>query len=552
MVLIGTNGFGIADYPKVENRAIADYRQLEYFRTVLATGKPAIGKPRLGRFTKEPGVGVAVPVKDAQGKIKAVMVGYIGLTDRSVFDQTYARLGKTGEYVLLSVRDRLVITDPTSRDSLRELEPAGKDPVMDRFMSGFEGAAVLDKFHHVKSLVAAKAILDGTWLVVGVLPTEEAFAPIVRLKTEISLAATLILIVIVCLMVWLIHYQLRPLTEATRTLTNMVSDGTPLHELPITSNDEVGQLFRAFNQLQKELRSSHQAVFEQKEFLRSVFENEPECVNVISTRGELLDMNPAGLTMFEVKNIEEARQYGLMNFIHPDFRENFAAFNRQVCEGATGVLEFLLIGKAGTPLWLETHATPLRNDEGQITGLIGITRDITESRALHQELKFQAQNDYLTGLSNRRRFMELAEQELVRTTRYRKQLSIFMVDIDYFKKVNDTYGHKTGDVVLQQLSETLRSTLREIDVIGRLGGEEFAVLLPETALSEAAEVAERLRERVAEQEIVLETGMPLHFTVSIGVACLQQKNSNIDMLLNLADEALYKAKEGGRNRVFVG
>jgi len=552
VVLIGADGFGIADYPKVENRSHADYRQFEYFREVLATGKPAIGKPRLGRFTKQPGVGIAIPVKDDKDEIKAVLVGIIGLTDRAVFDQTHARLGKTGEYVLLSARDRLVIIDPASQDGLRELAPVGKDPVMDRFMTGFEGATVMDQFHHVESLAAAKTILDGRWLVVGMLPTEEAFAPIVRLKTEISLAAILILIVILCLMVWLIHYQLRPLTEATRTLTRMVSDGTPLHELPVTSGDEVGQLLRAFNQLQKELQASHQAVFEQKEFLRSVYENEPECVNVISTSGALLDMNPAGLAMFEVKNIEEARRYGLLNFIHPDFRESFAAFNRRICAGETGVLEFLLIGKEGTPLWLETHATPLRDDMGQITGLIGITRDITESRALHQELKYQAQNDYLTGLSNRRRFMELAEQELVRTTRYRKQLSIFMVDIDYFKKVNDTYGHKTGDVVLQQLSETLRSTLREIDVIGRLGGEEFAVLLPETALSEATEVAERLRERVAEQEIVLETGMPLHFTVSIGVACLQQKNSNIDMLLNLADEALYKAKEGGRNRVFVG
>ena len=126
-----------------------------------------------------------------------------------------------------------------------------------------------------------------------------------------------------------------------------------------------------------------------------------------------------------------------------------------------------------------------------------------------------------------------------------------MVDIDHFKRVNDTHGHKTGDVVLQKMSALMQESLREIDVIGRLGGEEFAVLLPETALEEAREVAERLRARVAEEEFVLEEGMPLRVTISVGVATMKQKSLNIDMLLSVADEALYKAKHAGRNQVCV-
>jgi len=145
--------------------------------------------------------------------------------------------------------------------------------------------------------------------------------------------------------------------------------------------------------------------------------------------------------------------------------------------------------------------------------------------------------------------MELAELELARSLRYHKQLSLFMIDIDHFKKVNDTHGHKTGDIVLQKLSEIMQESLREVDIIGRLGGEEFAVLLPETGRVEASEVAERLRDRVAEEEIVLEGGMPLRVTISVGVTTMQQKSVNIDMLLSVADEALYLAKHGGRNQV---
>jgi len=126
-----------------------------------------------------------------------------------------------------------------------------------------------------------------------------------------------------------------------------------------------------------------------------------------------------------------------------------------------------------------------------------------------------------------------------------------MIDIDHFKGINDNHGHKAGDTVLQRLGDILRETLRTVDVIGRLGGEEFAVLLPEADLQSATEVAERLRERVENTHVVLEAGPPLQFTVSIGVTALQEKNTNLDILLTRADKALYQAKESGRNKVCI-
>jgi diguanylate cyclase (GGDEF)-like protein len=177
-------------------------------------------------------------------------------------------------------------------------------------------------------------------------------------------------------------------------------------------------------------------------------------------------------------------------------------------------------------------------------------RSAAQAEALQFELETQAHTDSLTGLANRRHFMDLAEMELSRSLRYGSPIAVMMIDVDHFKRINDTYGHSTGDVVLQQLADLFRSELRRIDTIGRLGGEEFAVLLPQSDSAHALEVAERLRQTIADTGVALEQGLPLHFTVSIGLAALPGPATNIDTLLSQADDALYQAKRAGRNRVF--
>ena len=174
-----------------------------------------------------------------------------------------------------------------------------------------------------------------------------------------------------------------------------------------------------------------------------------------------------------------------------------------------------------------------------------------ENRQVHDELERQAHFDYLTGLNNRRHFLSQAEIELARTVRYDRPLSIMMIDIDHFKQVNDTYGHKVGDLVLQRFAKVCRATLRNVDIIGRIGGEEFAVLLPEAGSEQARDAAERLRSALSSAQVKLDSGLPLHFTVSLGVVTLEEKDSNIDILLNQADQALYRAKNEGRNKVCV-
>jgi diguanylate cyclase (GGDEF)-like protein len=152
---------------------------------------------------------------------------------------------------------------------------------------------------------------------------------------------------------------------------------------------------------------------------------------------------------------------------------------------------------------------------------------------------------------NRRHFFSLAQNELNRAMRYNRELSIILFDIDHFKSVNDTFGHLVGDQVLETLSSYCKSNLRSFDIIGRYGGEEFIILLPETSLKRASQIAERLRKQALGIHITTPGGTP-GITISLGVAGIRGGDQiTLDELIGAADQALYKAKKAGRNQACV-
>ena len=171
-----------------------------------------------------------------------------------------------------------------------------------------------------------------------------------------------------------------------------------------------------------------------------------------------------------------------------------------------------------------------------------------ENAKLYEESKRQARVDLVTEIYNRRGLFELGERELDRSKRYGRPLAAMMLDIDHFKRVNDTYGHPIGDLVLKELAQRLKSNLRTIDILARYGGEEFVILLPETTLEGAVEVAERLREVVA-QDVFLKDSLSLEITISLGIAIALGKDATINSLIKHADSAMYESKGHGRNRV---
>jgi diguanylate cyclase (GGDEF)-like protein len=180
--------------------------------------------------------------------------------------------------------------------------------------------------------------------------------------------------------------------------------------------------------------------------------------------------------------------------------------------------------------------------------LARIIRELEESRKALAEL---AATDSLTKLKNRRLFYTQAAQNLISCRQDGKDMSLLLLDIDHFKKVNDTFGHPVGDIVLVKVAELLTQMVRSVDTVARFGGEEFAALLPETNRLGAAVLGERIRAAIEHEQIVVD-GRDIPVTVSIGIATLAAEDvESIDQLLNIADRRLYLAKNSGRNRICV-
>jgi diguanylate cyclase (GGDEF)-like protein len=208
----------------------------------------------------------------------------------------------------------------------------------------------------------------------------------------------------------------------------------------------------------------------------------------------------------------------------------------------------MLKGEAIGVLSAQSYQTYTYTDENEkvLDQLASQAAIAIENARLYAELQELAIHDPLTGVFNRRHFFKHAGEEIAKANRYHQPLSVILFDIDHFKRVNDTYGHPTGDRVLQLIAQRCRANLRDVDIICRYGGEEFIVLMPSTDMTNASVAAERLRRCVLQENI--DTGdSPL--TISLGVAAYDENCKDIDALLARADKALYAAKNSGRNRV---
>ena len=224
---------------------------------------------------------------------------------------------------------------------------------------------------------------------------------------------------------------------------------------------------------------------------------------------------------------------------------------READDSGWSLDEGLRLRADGTPFWASAMITPLpeRDPHAPDTdpAYCLVLRDITDRRDASETWRQAVFADHLTGVANRRGFFHATELELGRARRFPRPVALVIFDLDHFKRVNDTHGHAAGDAVLQAFAQALRGTFRAMDVVARLGGEEFAVLLPSTEAGQACAVARRLLAAV-EGLAVRVDGVALAFTVSAGVAAWEQADT-IDDLQKRADRALYAAKAAGRNRV---
>lgn len=187
---------------------------------------------------------------------------------------------------------------------------------------------------------------------------------------------------------------------------------------------------------------------------------------------------------------------------------------------------------------------------GGVRHVVSVLRDIDERKQMENELEKQARTDALTGISNRRYFLRSVRREILHSKETGGRLVFMMLDVDYFKRINDYYGHQLGDTVLRRVSKAIRSALRGSDLLGRIGGEEFAILLVNTDPAAGERIAENIRRKVESLEVYADTSTPVYITVSIGLTeYSSRKDDTVEALIARADEALYKAKAEGRNSV---
>lgn len=206
--------------------------------------------------------------------------------------------------------------------------------------------------------------------------------------------------------------------------------------------------------------------------------------------------------------------------------------------------------------WYQCRDQAIRWIDGRLVRM-EIATDITDRKRLEEELREAkqraedlARTDELTGVNNRRAFFEIGHKLFKQAVRAQRNLSVVMLDVDYFKQVNDRYGHFVGDQVLRTISQKVKEEIRETDLIGRLGGEEFALILPDADLTQALEVAERIRQMIVVTPINAE-GETIYCSSSFGVTSLRDEMKSLDAMLAKADEALFIAKHNGRNRVEI-
>ena len=299
------------------------------------------------------------------------------------------------------------------------------------------------------------------------------------------------------------------------------------------------------------LKMTERALRESEMKHRLLFESTRDAVMILEN-DSFVDCNEATLTMFRCDSREQFINHHPYDFSPPEQPggENSVKLSREHIQKAmdrgSHLFEWTHRRRDGDIFPAEIMLSVL--DLGGKKYIQSLVRDITQRKSHENRLKYLAATDPLTSIDNRRSFFEKAEYEISRSRRYSYPLSFLMMDVDHFKSVNHAHGHFFGDMVLRSLVEKTRQVLRESDILGRMGGEEFAVVLIDTDRDRALDVAQRLRNEISTTRVSLDN-ITADFTVSIGLTSLMENDDNAHDSLKRADAAMYRAKEMGRDRV---
>jgi diguanylate cyclase (GGDEF)-like protein len=270
-----------------------------------------------------------------------------------------------------------------------------------------------------------------------------------------------------------------------------------------------------------------------------LFERSAEAMILIDNVNRLMDYNHAAATLFnELNHTANGQAIETVFKGKADFLETLK----------TDVKKDLKITYNDEHGYFEVKTTKIENSQGHKVGRLISLINITERKQAQEVLSILATTDSLTGLYNRGQFIKLGKHEIEHACQSNTSFSLLMIDVDHFKSINDTRGHAAGDTVLKHLGSIMKVFFRRSDIVGRLGGEEFGVILPNVSIIDAKKIAEEFRNEISKSPVLYE-GIAIYFTLSIGISTYNKKYKSFDQMLKIADEGLYQSKTNGRNQI---
>lgn len=300
-----------------------------------------------------------------------------------------------------------------------------------------------------------------------------------------------------------------------------------------------------------EHKDLHKALEDSEAKFRAYVEAANDIIYSVSPDGRFTYVSPNWKDKLGHEPEEVIGQH-FAHFVHPDDVERCTQFLIQLYEEGTkkSGLEYRVRHKHNFWCWHTTNASPILDEEGKVSSTVGIARDITERKFIEQQIEHQAHYDSLTDLPNRSLFSDRLEQAIRLAHRQHQQLAVLFVDLDKFKPVNDTYGHAIGDILLQQVAQRMRDCLRDSDTVGRIGGDEFLVLLPHVESSNSAiQIGEKLLQAISTPFRI--NAIDIHISCSVGIALYPDHGNTVLELIQAADQAMYVAKSQQGDKVFI-
>ena len=680
--VIAADGKFVAAVPYDKGRAAINLSDRPWIRGVLDGGRPLVSPPHRARLNGEPQVILAAPIFGPRGGVVGVLTGTLNLFRSNFLGNIgRTRVGKTGSFSLFT-KDRLIVMSSDKDRIMTEGPVPGASRFFDHAVAGAEGTEDSVGSRGLRALFSYKSLQSVPWVLVAVLPIEEAYTPFAETQKQIIQFMVVLALLLAPLIWFAVRSLLRPLLDLHQTIRRGRSNPSAVPEVLVPKGDEIGDLAAEFNALMRERANAEAASRESEHRLRMITDNTPALISYVdselryryanATYSEWFGVTPErmlGRTMREVlgetayasrephirqalsgkeagfelppalagserhihtryvpdvrgdgsvagffilasdvtalkhsdRMLRESEQQlslalegsqlalfdwniatgevflsdqwavmlggkpapthttfaALAELVHPEDAAQLDPLIRDALKGATPYyrVEHRVRKNDGGWIWIQSHGQVTARDhrDGRAVRLIGTNADVTERKRAEAELaesraqlERAAQQDGLTGLPNRNLLGDRLEQALARARRNQQLISLFYLDLDRFKEINDALGHAAGDALLKAFAERLNACVRETDTVARAGGDEFIILLEDVREEgDARAIAEKIIDAMRREFHV--DAKTLRATTSIGIAFTRGGTSG-EELMKQADAVLYEAKRTGRNK----